>query len=164
CVPNLTDALESQRLLLGRLAANEMTGEAACKAADSIGWHETLVEIPRAIEDARTGLGRISRIVQSVRSHAHLRDRECLAPINVNDQVKAALELARNEYKYDADAVVELGDVPRVLGDPGDLSLAILNLVVNAAHAIREKRTPGAARGTITVTTRGVRDRVEIAI
>jgi signal transduction histidine kinase len=39
-----------------------------------------------------------------------------------------------------------------------------LNLVVNAAHAIREKRTAGSPRGTITVTTRGARDRVEIAI
>jgi len=164
CITPIADALDTQRKLLGRVAAREVSADEACRSADELNWAETLAEIPRAIEDARTGLARISRIVQSVRSHAHLRDRECLVSVNVNEQVKAALELARNEYKYDADVVAELGDVPRVLGDPGDLSLAILNLVVNAAHAIREVRQPGAPRGTITVTTRGIRDRVEIAI
>jgi signal transduction histidine kinase len=102
--------------------------------------------------------------VQSVRSHAHLRDRDCLVAVDVNEQVRGALELARSEYKHDADAVIELGEVPHVMGDPGDLCLAILNLVINAAHAVHDKRTTGGERGVLTVTTRRVDGHVEIAI
>jgi signal transduction histidine kinase len=99
-----------------------------------------------------------------VRSHAHLRDRDCLVPVDVNEQVRSALELARSEYKHDADAVVELGEIPRVMGDAGDLCLAILNLVINAAHAIHDNRTAGGPRGVLTVTTRNTNGLVEIAI
>jgi signal transduction histidine kinase len=125
---------------------------------------EVLGEVRQAIADARTGLDRIAKIVQTVRSHARVRDRECLVATDVNEQVRAALELGRNEYKYDADADVELGNLPPVLGDPNDLAMAILNLVVNGAHAIREKRADNGPRGRIRVATRAVGEHVEIAI
>jgi signal transduction histidine kinase len=136
----------------------------ACARADRLGYADALVEAPKAIADARTGIARISRVVQSVRSHAHLRDRDCLVPVDVNEQVRSALELARSEYKHDADAVVELAEVPRVMGDAGDLCLAILNLIINAAHAMHDKRSACGERGTLTVTTRCADGQVEIAI
>lgn len=129
---------------------------------------EIMTELPRSLGDAREGIERIARIVKTVRSHSHLRDREGVAPLDVNPQVEAALELARSEYKHVADAVVRLGDVPRVLGDPGDLMLAIMNLVLNAAHAIRDHQAAsegaGRRRGTITVSTRALEHHVEITV
>ncbi|HEX3762848.1 MAG TPA: ATP-binding protein [Kofleriaceae bacterium] len=163
-VPMLGAAVEEQSACLAGVARGELTIAEACLRAGQHDLGDAVTEAPRAIVDARTGLARISRIVQSVRSHAHLRDGECLVPIDVNDQVRAALELARNEYKYDADAVADLGDVPLVLGDAGDLCLAILNLIVNAAHAIRDKRAADGNRGTIRITTGCSGDRVEIAV
>ena len=50
------------------------------------------------------------------------------------------------------------------MGDAGDLCLAIVNLVVNAAHAIHDKRVTGGGRGVLTVTTRRTAELVEIAI
>jgi signal transduction histidine kinase len=85
-------------------------------------------------------------------------------PVDVNEQVRAALELARNEYKYDADAVVELGEVPNTSGDPGDLCLAFVNLIVNAAHAMRDKRAAGGGRGILRVATRMIPGFVEVTI
>jgi two-component system NtrC family sensor kinase len=163
-LPTLGDALAEQRACLAGIARGELTVAAACARADRLGYADALVEAPKAIADARTGIARISRVVQSVRSHAHLRDRDCLVQVDVNEQVRSALELARSEYKHDADAVVELADVPRVMGDAGDLCLAILNLVINAAHAIHDKRSAGGPRGVLTVTTRCAEGQVEIAI
>jgi signal transduction histidine kinase len=163
-VPMLGAAIAEQRELLAGIARGELTVADACARADRLMLGEAVIDAPRAIADARTGIARIARIVQTVRSHAHLRDGECLAPTDVNDQVHAALELARNEYKHHADAVLDLGEVPRVMGDAGDLCLAILNLIVNAAQAIRDNRAAGGGRGTIRVTTRCVGDNVEIAI
>jgi signal transduction histidine kinase len=50
------------------------------------------------------------------------------------------------------------------MGDAGDLCLAILNLISNAAHAIHDKRSAGGPRGVLTVSTRAVDGQVEIAI
>jgi two-component system NtrC family sensor kinase len=50
------------------------------------------------------------------------------------------------------------------MGDAGDLCLAILNLIINAAHAMHEKRTACGDRGVLTVTTRAAGGQVEIAI
>jgi signal transduction histidine kinase len=163
-VPVLGDALAAQRACLAAVARGELTIAEACARADQLSYDEALAEAPKAIADARTGIARISRVVQSVRSHAHLRDRDCLVPVDVNEQVRSALELARNEYKHDADAVIELEEVPRVLGDAGDLCLAILNLIINAAHAMRDKRGNERARGVLTVATRHANHQVEISI
>jgi len=46
----------------------------------------------------------------------------------------------------------------------GEINQAVLNLVINAAHAIRDVVGDGGARGKITVTTRHDGDEVEIAI
>jgi two-component system, NtrC family, sensor kinase len=163
-VPILGDALAEQRNCLLGIARGELGVAEACTRVDRLVYADVLADAPKAITDALTGIARITRIVQSVRSHAHLRDRECLVSVDVNEQVRSALELARNEYKHDAEAVVELSPVPRVMGDPGDLCLAILNLIINATHAIRDKRTATGARGQLTVTTRTDRELVEIAI
>jgi signal transduction histidine kinase len=163
-LPTLGDALAEQRACLAGIARGELSVAEACARADRLAYSDALVEAPKAIADARTGIARISRVVQSVRSHAHLRDRDCLVPVDVNEQVRSALELARSEYKHDADAVVELTEVPRVMGDAGDLCLAILNLIINAAHAIHDKRSAGGPRGVLTVSTRAVGGQVEIAI
>ena len=163
-LPVLGAAIEDHRKLLAAVACDELSAADACARADRISVTEILAEAPRAIADARTGLARIARIVQSVRANAHLRDRDCLVRVDVNEQVQSALELARNEYKHDAEAVVELAATKPVMGDPGDLCLAILNLVINAAHAMREKRATTGKRGVLAVTTRDRGDLVEVTI
>ena len=42
--------------------------------------------------------------------------------------------------------VVDLGEVPEVLCHPGDINQALLNLVVNAAHAVAERNGDGLMR------------------
>ena len=163
-LPILGAALVEQRACLAGIGCGELTVAEGCARADRIHFADVLAEAPKAVSDARTGLMRIARIVQSVRSHAHLRDRDCLVPVDVNEQVRSALELAHNECKHDADTTIELADIPRVMGDPGDLCLAILNLVINAAHAIRDQRASCGTRGVITVATRHVGDQVEVSI
>jgi two-component system NtrC family sensor kinase len=58
--------------------------------------------------------------------------------------------VARNEVKYVADVVLELGELPDVLCNLGDLNQVFLNLLVNAADAMPE----GGKRGEIKVGTR----------
>jgi two-component system NtrC family sensor kinase len=74
-----------------------------------------------------------------------------------------AAELARSEYKYDAELVLELGDLPPISAQADELGRAIMNLLINAAHAIRAKHQ-GKSRGRITVVTRVEGESISIAV
>jgi signal transduction histidine kinase len=74
--------------------------------------------------------------------------------------------VARNEWKYVSDVSTQLAtDLPLVPCHAGEFNQVILNLLVNAAHAIRQVVGDGSqTKGTITVITRRDGDSVEILI
>jgi signal transduction histidine kinase len=86
--------------------------------------------------------------------------REEMAPLSVNDVVERTLELC--QYQIASGRVLlakQLApDLPRVLGVSNQLEMALINLVVNAVHAMGEKG------GTLSVATRRRGDDVEISV
>jgi len=88
-----------------------------------------------------------------MKEFAHPDQKEMVAT-DLNRAVLATLEVARNEYKYVADVVTELGEVPLVTCHAGDLNQVFLNVIVNAAHAIEDVVKGTQRRGTIRVETR----------
>ena len=86
--------------------------------------------------------------------------REEMAPLSINDVVERTLELCQYQI---ASGRVSLAktlapDLPRVLGVSNQLEMALINLVVNAVHAMGEKG------GTLAVATRRRGDDVEISV
>ena len=86
--------------------------------------------------------------------------REEMAPLAINDVVERSLELC--QYQIASGRVSLLRqlapDLPRVLGVSNQLELALINLVVNAVHAMGDKG------GTLTVGTRRRGDEVEVSV
>ncbi len=117
---------------------------------------------PGAFARALEGIERVSRIVAAMKTLSHPSTEE--APEDLNRAVETALVVSQNEYKYVADAVRDLGDIPPVRCRGGDISQVLLNLVVNAAHAIAAVNARTHERGRITVRTRRAGDFVEIAV
>lgn len=109
-------------------------------------------ELPAAVDQATEGVERVAAIVQAMKEFAH-PGKENLAPVNLNQAIETTVTVSRNEWKYVADLDLSLdpgmGMVP-VLAGP--LNQVVLNLIVNAAHAIAELEAP--EKGTIAVTTR----------
>ena len=68
------------------------------------------------------------------------------APVQLNDAMTNTLVVAMNEYKYMSDIETDLGDLPTVVCNGGDINQVILNLIVNAAHAIEDRAALSAAR------------------
>jgi signal transduction histidine kinase len=72
--------------------------------------------------------------------------------------------VARNEWKYVSDLVRDFDeDLPAIICYPGDINQVVLNLIVNAAHAIKEKIHEGE-KGQISVATRLRGEFVEISV
>ncbi len=122
-------------------------------------------EIPRAMQQGLEGVGRVADIVRAMKEFAH-PGGEQKQVVDLNRAVQNTLIISRNEWKYVAEAETcfdpELPPVPCL---PGELNQVLLNLIVNAAHAIGEKnKDKPEARGTITVSTRRHGRWAEIAV
>jgi len=114
-----------------------------------------MAEIPGAIEHAMDGVERISRIVRALKEFAHPgMDEKSTADLNMI--IETTLTVARNEWKYVADLVTDFDpSLPPIPCHPAEINQVILNLVINAVHAIEDVPRQGTPRkGVITVRTR----------
>lgn len=118
---------------------------------------------PRALERALEGLERIATIVRSMKEFAHPDQRE-MSYVDFNRAVATTLEVARNEYKYVADVSTDLGELPAVRCYVGEINQVVLNLVVNAAHAIADGPGGQTGKGRIDVVTRQDGDEVLLEV
>ena len=122
-------------------------------------------EIPRAITESLTGVEHVAKIVQAMKAFSHPGGEE-KGVVDINGSIQTTVTMSRNEWKYVAEMELDLADhLPVFRGNAGGVNQVLLNLIVNAAHAIGEKNGPNAgATGKITVQTRGTEDEVEIRI
>lgn len=121
-----------------------------------------LEEVPRAIKQTLDGVGHVARIVRAMKEFAHPGSEE-KRPVDLNHALETVVAVARNEWKYVADVVSHLDpELPQIPGLPGELNQVFLNLLVNAAHAIRD--TSDGQKGKITLTTRRSDTLVEVRV
>jgi signal transduction histidine kinase len=138
--------------------------KAAEEAEDDADLDYILENAPVALDRARDGLSRVATIVRSMKEFAH-PDRKETTQIDLNQAIASTLVIATNEYKYVADVETDFAPLPHVSCYAGEINQVVLNLIVNAAHAIGDvvKESPGT-RGKIRVSTTLLGDHVEIAI
>jgi len=114
-----------------------------------------MAEIPEAIQHALDGVERISRIVRAIKEFAHPGPAE-KSTADLNAIIETTLTVARNEWKYVADLVTDFDpDLPPIPCYPAELNQVILNMVINAAHAIEDAHQPAHSfKGVISIRTR----------
>jgi signal transduction histidine kinase len=122
---------------------------AAAQAADMPYLFE---EMPNAYASALEGLKRVAVIVSSMKEFARADMRD-MAEVDINRAIQSTLVIAANEYKYVADVETELGELPPVLCHGGEINQVVLNIVINAAHAIADVVKETGGKGRITVRT-----------
>jgi two-component system, NtrC family, sensor kinase len=130
-----------------------------CLAA--LDWEYLRQECPRAVDDSLDGVERVTRIVSSMKEFAHPDTKEKQA-VELNRVITSATNVCRNEWKYVAELVLDLEPaLPQIVGYVGDIGQVVVNLVVNAAHAIGER---GGGLGRIVCRTRVVEGSVEVSV
>ena len=123
------------------------------------------MQIPSALEETLEGIERVSKIVRAMKEFSHPGGKEKTAA-DLNRAIESTVTVARNEWKYVADLKLELApDLPFVPCFLGEFNQCILNLIVNAAHAIGDvvKKNPGT-KGLITLQTWRDGEHVEVRV
>ena len=124
-----------------------------------------LDEIPKALEQSLEGVSRIATIVQAMKEFSHPGVAE-KTPVDLNQCIRSTATVSRNEWKYVADLEFDLDEtLPQVMCLPGDFNQTILNIIVNAAHAIEDVQGGGESeKGKIVIGTRQDGEWAEIRI
>ena len=112
-------------------------------------------EIPIAIQHTLKGVGRIAKIVQAMKIFAHPGGEE-KEPVDINKEIEKTITISRNEWKYVAELITDFDESLSVVPCfQAELNQVILNLIVNAAHAIAEANADNPTQmGTIRIRTR----------
>ncbi|MCR9200363.1 MAG: ATP-binding protein [Planctomycetaceae bacterium] len=164
---DLLDVLSSAIELVDRAAAGPVSDEeiAAIKEKIEAADVEYLEEeIPSAIEHSIDGANRVASIVRAMKAFSH-PGQEGKSQVNLNEALESTITVATNEWKYVASVTREFDDslLPTQCL-PGEVNQVLLNLLVNAAHAIGDVVGDSSEKGDITIATRQLEDSAEIRI
>jgi len=108
---------------------------------------------PQAVEQAKEGIGRITTIVKSMKNFAYRDATSEKKPNDLNQAIRSTAVVATNEWKYHAELEMNLDEtLPMVPCNIGEINQVVLNLIVNGAHAIRDRFEDGQ-KGTLIVAT-----------
>jgi signal transduction histidine kinase len=83
---------------------------------------------------------------------------------DLNQAIRSTLVIAHNEYKYVAELGTQFGDLPPIPCFLGEINQVVLNLLVNASHAISDVVKGTGTLGKLNVRTRLDGNEVEISI
>ncbi len=136
------------------------------KEMEVIDLEYLLTEVPTAISQSLDGVSRIAKIVQSMKDFAHPGSTEKSA-VDLNKAIESTITVARNEWKYVAEMETIFDEtLPPVPCFIGEFNQVVLNMIINAAHAIKDVVGDGGeGKGKITISTKVVKgDWIEVRI
>ena len=98
-----------------------------------------LEEIPTTLNQTLEGLHQVATIISAMKSFSH-PGRENKTVSQLNTIITNTITISRNEWKYNADIETDLDDsLIDIQLHPDLIGQVILNLIVNAAYAIKDK-------------------------
>jgi|CZKU01.1.fsa_nt_gi two-component system NtrC family sensor kinase len=149
----------------GGAGAPELEGAiaAAAEAREEADLPYLFAAIPKAFDRCFKGLDRVVAIVRSLNEFAR-PTRQAMVAVDLNRTIESAMATARGEYEKLAELETELGELPLVTCYPDDIQKVLLDLVANAAHAIKGAANGSDRKGTIRVRTRLDGEGVVIAV
>ncbi|MGE4442233.1 MAG: PAS domain S-box protein [Desulfomicrobium sp.] len=121
-------------------------------------------EVPKTFTRIEQGLEKISSIVRAMNrfSPCDISDKTMS---DINEIVENAITITQNVWKYSADVKVHLEDgkllIPCMHGEIGQ---TLINIIINAAHAIEDVVKGTKVKGLIYITTKKKEKYLEIRI
>ena len=109
--------------------------------------------LPTAIERSLQGVDRVRNIVRAMKAFAHPDNGDVLSPTDLKELIESTVLVASNEWKYVAEVELALSpSLPPVPCLGGELNQVVLNLIVNASHAIADVVGCSGNKGKISIS------------
>lgn len=141
----LTDAIDSAESLDSLRAIKQ-----------SIDYGFVRDDLKDLLAESREGIERVKTIISAMKDFSHIEEEE-FKPADIRRGIETTLNVVNNELKYKADVVRDFGDLPPVECIISQVNQVVMNLLVNAAHAIDDF-------GQIHIRTRTEGDSVVVEI
>jgi PAS domain S-box-containing protein len=96
-----------------------------------------LGDIDDLMSESKEGIQRITEIVTNLRSFSRIDNTSTIEQYNINEALESTLIVAKNEIKYVAEVEKHFSKVPPVKCFGNEVNQVFLNIIVNAAQAIK---------------------------
>ncbi len=136
-------------------ALNQQFG-AVTQQVSRLRQQKTIEELQGLVEDGVHGTTQMSEIVGNLKDFSRL-DRSKATEFNLNEGILSTLALAKHQLKS-VTVEKDLGDIPFVHCSPSQINQVLLNLITNAAQALKR------GRGVIKIRSRKQDDGVAVDI
>jgi len=104
-------------------------------------------DVPGLMRESKEGIVRVRQIVQDLKDFSRVDSTQEWQWAHLHQGIDSTLNIVASEVRYRADVVKQYGEIPDIECLPSQLNQVVMNLVVNAAHAM------GPERGCITIRT-----------
>jgi signal transduction histidine kinase len=153
---NLVEVLAEYRSF--RSAALNIVNGSLQKQAEAISTLESKNKLEYILQDMDTifqetqeGFKRVGDIVKALRIFSRVDHQGQAEDYDLTEGVRNSLIVSRNEVKYIAEVKEDFAKLPLVSAVGGQINQVVLNLILNAAYAVKEKSL--ATMGLITIRT-----------
>lgn len=109
------------------------------------------------LRDTQEGSVRVKEIVKGLKAFSHVDQTDEMQLTDINECITTTLKVVNNELKYHCQINVDLGPLPLIYCLPGQIKQVLLNLFLNAGHAIKQK-------GSIDISSGLVGQNLEISV
>jgi signal transduction histidine kinase len=119
-----------------------------------------LEDLPELISSMKTGVNRIKNISTSMRTFSR-SDTDHKVEFNLHEGIDSTLlilkhRLKANEKRSDIQVVKNYGNLPQIMGYPGQLNQVFMNIIANAIDVFDEAKN--IENPQITITTELIKD------
>ncbi len=108
-------------------------------------------DIGDLVSESMEGIHRITGIVRNLRNFSRIDVDSEIEQYDINEAINSTLIVARNEIKYVADIKKDFSQTPPVQCIGGEINQVFLNIIVNAAQALKAQTR--SSKGLIKIKT-----------
>nr|WP_298137603.1 ATP-binding protein [uncultured Pseudomonas sp.] len=94
-------------------------------------------DVEALIGESEDGIERVKKIITSLKDFSHIEEDE-FRQADLHRGLDTTLNVVNNELKYKAEVIKEYGELPEVECMPSQINQVVMNLLINAAHAIEQ--------------------------
>ena len=110
-------------------------------------------DVPSLMRESKEGIRRVRQIVQDLKDFSHVDSLQEWQIVQLHQGIDSTLNVVGSELRYKAEVVKEYGEVPDIECLSSQINQVVMNLVVNAAHAMGDRSDRGGERGRIVIRT-----------